>query len=104
MHNFMTHEQTVAWIFLSTALATRIEPTDIRGISMIADGINHAVPTQKELQTSFSWLTQKGLVKKNGKKYCLTIEGEMEFENASKSTVILFEIWQNLENKIKNYV
>ena len=103
MHNFMTHDETVAWIFLSTALATRTEPTNMSGISMVADGINHAVPTQKEFQTSFSFLTRKGLVEKKGKNYSLTVDGKKEFDEASQNTEILLEIWQNLEEKIKNY-
>lgn len=99
----MTEEQIVSWIFLSTALATSTEPSDIRGISIVADGINHAIPTQKELEASLSWLTQNGLVAKKGKKYCLTIEGKIKFENASKSTIIVFEIWKNLEKNIKKF-
>lgn len=99
----MTHDETVAWIFLSTALATRTEPTNMIGISMVADGINHAVPTQKEFQTSFSWLTKNGLVEKKGKKYSLTADGKTEFDKASQNTGNLLEIWQNLEKEIKNY-
>jgi hypothetical protein len=97
----MTQEETFSWIFLSTALATQTEPTDTRGISMVADGINHAVPTEKELQTAFSWLIRKGLVTKQGKKYSLTPEGKVEYEFASKDTKVLFKIWENLEKKIK---
>jgi hypothetical protein len=103
VNNFMTDEKTIAWIFLSTALATGIDPTDTRGISMIADGINHAIPTQKELQTSFSWLTKHGLVAKQEGKYSLTSEGKIIFGNASKDSKILFAIWENLEKLIKNY-
>ena len=99
----MTHEETVAWIFLSTALATRTEPTNMSGISMVADGINHAVPTQKEFQTSFSWLTKNGLVEKKSKKYSLTADGKTEFDKASQNTENLLEIWQKLEKEIKNY-
>ena len=70
---------------------------------MVADGINHAVPTQKEFQTSFSWLTKKGLVEKKGKKYSLTADGKTEFDKASQNTENLLEIWQKLEKEIKNY-
>lgn len=99
----MTHDETVAWIFLSTALATRTEPKNIIGVSMVADGINHAIPTQKEFQTSFSFLTRKGLFEKKGKNYSLTVKGKKEFDEASQTTGILLEIWQNLSKKIKNY-
>ncbi len=103
MHNFMTDEKTIAWIFLATALATETIPTDTRGISMIADGINHAIPTQKELQTSFSWLTRHEFVANREGKYFLTTEGKIIYENASKDTKILFKIWENLEGLIKKY-
>jgi len=99
----MTNDENVAWIFLSTALATRTEPINKSGISMVAAGINHAVPTQKEFQTSFSWLTKNGLVEKKGKKYSLTTEGQTVFDKASQNTGNLLEIWQNQEKEIKKY-
>ncbi len=100
----MTDEQTISWIFLATALATNTKPSDINGISSVADGINHAVPTQKELQTSISWLTKKDLIIKQGKSYELTAKGKFEYETASKNTDKLLAIWKNLEIKFNSYV
>jgi|GEM_PF-1554257 hypothetical protein len=97
MDNLIKQEQTFAWIFLAIALASGTEPTDINGISIVADGINHAVPTQKELQTSVSWLSKQGLIVKQAKTYLLTSEGKLEYENASQHTKILQKILQNLE-------
>jgi hypothetical protein len=99
----MTEEQIISWIFLAIALATSTEPSDINGISMVADGINHAVPTQKELQISIAWLTNKGLVLKHGKSYELTSKGKLEYEAASKNSDKLLTIWKNLEIKLGNY-
>jgi len=82
----MTDKQTISWIFLATALATNTKPTDMNGISMVADGINHVVPTHKELQTSFAWLTKQGLIIKQGKSYELTNKGKLKYEAASKHT------------------
>jgi predicted transcriptional regulator len=96
--------QTISWIFLATALATNTKPTNINGISEVADGINHAVPTQKELQTSISWLTRTELIIKNGKNYELTSKGKSEYETASNKTETLMNIWKNLELKFSNYV
>jgi hypothetical protein len=93
----MTDTQTISWIFLATAIATNTKPTDIGGISSVADGINHAVPTQKELQTSISWLTTQGLIIKQGKNYELTSKGKLEYETASKNTQTLMKIWKNIE-------
>jgi hypothetical protein len=52
----MKEEQVISWIFLAIAIASQNEPTDYKSISMVADGINHAVPTQKELKNSITWL------------------------------------------------
>ena len=70
---------------------------------MIADGINHAIPTHKEMQTSISWLLKNGLVSKVGKKYILTSKGKSDYKMASEETNTLLKIWDNLEQRIKNY-
>lgn len=99
----MTDNQTTAWIFLATAMASQTEPTDFNSISSIADGINHAVPTHKELQTSLTWLTNNGLVTKIGNKYCLTEKGKMDYETASQQTLTLSKVWDNVEAVLKKY-
>jgi predicted transcriptional regulator len=99
----MTDIHTISWIFLATALATNTRPTGISGISSVADGINHAVPTQKELQTSISWLTTQGLIINQGKNYELTSKGKLEYERASKNTHTLMTIWENIELNLKSY-
>ena len=103
MRNFMTNEQTVSWIFLAIALASQEKPTDINGISMIADGINHVVPTHKELQESISWLSRNELIIKHGNKYKLTSKGKEEYQMASENKNKLLEIWKNIEMKFKKY-
>jgi predicted transcriptional regulator len=99
----MTDKQTISWIFLATALATNIKPTDISGISSVADGINHAVSTQKELQTSISWLTRQGLITKQGRNYELSSKGKLEYETASKNTQTIMKIWGNIELNFNSY-
>lgn len=96
-------KRTIAWIYLATAIASETEPADFNGISMIADGINHAVPTQKELQNSTSWLMSKSLIAKVGKKYKLTEKGKEDYATAQEDTKTLLKMWDNLEKKIKNY-
>lgn len=100
----MTDIQTISWIFLATALATNTKPTDIIGISSVTDGINHAVPTHKELQTSISWLTTQGLIIKQGKNYELTSTGKLEYEKASKNTQTIMKIWENIELNLISYI
>ena len=99
----MTEEETISWIFLATVMATQNEPSNANGISMIADGINHDVPTQKELRVSFNWLIKNELLTRNGKKYSATPKGAAIYQNASKKTTNLIETWKELEEKIKNY-
>ena len=48
-------------------------------IEAVADGINHAVPTQKEMDASINWSESKGLFQRSGKKIQLTEEGR-DFE------------------------
>jgi hypothetical protein len=95
--------RTIAWIYLAISMASQTEPADFNGISMTADGINHAVPTQKELQTSTFWLMSKSLVKKVGKKYTLTEKGKEDYATAQVETKTLLKMWDNLEKIIKNY-
>jgi hypothetical protein len=99
----MKEEQTISWIFLATALASQTRPSDFQDIVLVADGINHAVPTHKELQFSLSWLTNQGLINKVGKRYELSQKGKLEYDKASKGISMLLRIWENLELRIKNF-
>ena len=99
----MTNIQTISWIFLATALATKAKPTNLNGISSVADGINHTVPSQKELQTSISWLTTHGLIIKQGRNYELTSKGKLEYEKGSINTKNLLKICKNIELNFNSY-
>lgn len=96
----MTENETRSWIFLATALASQEEPADLNAISMIADGINHAIPTEKELRTSLTWLTNKRLILKQGRKYTLTTIGLTKYNDANSKTKVLLKIWDNLNKKL----
>lgn len=93
----------IAWIYLAVSIASQTKPTDFKGISMIADGINHAVPTQRELQTATSWLINKGLINKVGEKYSLSEKGKEDYNYAQLETKTLLKMWDKLELKINNY-
>jgi len=97
----MTGIQTNSWIFLAIALASQQEPADIKGISQIADGINHAVPTQKELRSSINWLMDHGYIREHNSKYTLTKKGMIDYTFASLNTNIILNIWRNLERQLK---
>ena len=99
----MKESEVVSWIFLSTAFACEREPANFESISQIADGINHAVPTHKELQTSLGWLTKNGLVERSGKKYQLTNSGTELIEQAeSRTNKTILNIWDELTKEIEN--
>ena len=100
----MTYKQTISWIFLSTAIASQKEPANFASISNIADGINHAIPTHKELQTSLTWLTQTGLIIKLGNKYSLTERGRLDYEESSKNSRTVLNIWENVKTRLNRYV
>ncbi len=96
----MTNSQTISWIFVSIALASQKEPASFDGISSVADGINHAVPTHKELQSSITWLTNRGLIEKIGNRYKLTSKGKEEFVTSTKSNNLM-SIWKACEARIQ---
>lgn len=98
----MKESQTISWIFLATAMASQVEPAKFSDISQIADGINHAVPTQKKLQASVSWLVKNDLLVKNGNKYSLTEAGIRMYEGAHNDSKFVSQIWTNLEKEIEN--
>jgi len=97
----MTELQTISWVFLAIALASEKEPASIKQIAEIADGINHAVPTQKELKSSIGWLINSAYIKEQNSKYSLTKTGIIEYNFASLNTKLLLNIWRNLERQLK---
>jgi hypothetical protein len=97
----MEDVKTISWIFLAASLASEVTPAKLESISTIADGINHAVPTQKELQYSIRWLTIKNLVVKESGKYFLSEDGRKLIKQAKNKSNLLISIWKDLENSIK---
>ncbi len=97
----MEDSQVISWIFLSTAMASEAEPARHDSISMIADGINHLIPSHYELQNSLKWLINNGLVVKVGKgKYNLTEFGKAIIDNCDAKTSTIDSKWRALENQI----
>jgi hypothetical protein len=96
----MREGEIISWIFLAIAMGSKIEPINIKGISQIADGINHAVPTQKEFQLALHFLIDNGLIEKQGEKFNLTKKGIIQYNFATMNTNITLNIWRNLERQI----
>jgi len=86
----------ISWIFLSIAYGSQKEPIDYRGISQIADGINHAIPNQKELQLSVKWLLTTGLITNVSKRFELTKFGSSIMETASANEKTSMGLWKRL--------
>lgn len=97
----MSDTTTISWIFLAIGLASEKSPADYKSIIQIADGINHAVPTDKEIQTSIKWLLSNDLILKNRKKYLLTESGDKLLNDAKVKAKTLMKIWDNLKVKIQ---
>lgn len=98
----MTEAQIVAWIFYSVAGASGPGPADFRGISTVADGINHAVPTHKELQSSLSWLQLVALVAQLDHRYALTSQGEVVMNEARQKANTTMSVWKELTAKMEH--
>jgi len=96
-------DDTTSLIFLATAVASRTERADFRAIAKVADGINHYQPKQKEFDSAIAWLINAGLVRKQGLKYSLTSEGQLNYDEASKESSVLFDVWDNLQIILKKY-
>jgi hypothetical protein len=96
----MNPSQLYSWIFLATGLASKIQTASFSEISLIADGINHAVPTHKQMQTATNWLIKKGFLLKEGARYRLTTAGEAELSHAAMNSNVLLSIWKILETRI----
>lgn len=88
---------------MATAFASEKAPANVNAISQLADGINHAIPTHEELQSSLRWLTEQGLVQKEAKGYQLTQSGIQIIEAAKRRTnSIIVNIWDELTNELES--
>lgn len=83
----MSDKEIVAWIFLAIAMASQTDKSKLESIMMIADGINHAIPTHQELQFSIRWLLKNKLVEKFGKLYSLSETGDDIYRKTNSNTI-----------------
>jgi len=95
----MTSAQTYSWIFYAAGLASQKLPATFADVMIVADGINHAVPTQKEIRSSVSWSISQGLISKIGKKLILSKEGISLLNDASASSGTAYGVWKYIEKR-----
>ena len=93
--------ETISWILLAISIASQSSSTTFKEILQVADGINHAIPTQKEMQTSIIWLITNELIIKDGKKYTLSENGKNLNDSAKKQSKVLMKMWKHLESELK---
>jgi hypothetical protein len=92
----MDEPRTLAWIMYAIALASQKEPANFAAISEIADGINHAVPTHKELQTSIRWLQANGMAQKHASGYILSNQGLEVMASIRQRHSTASQVWSAL--------
>lgn len=96
----MDEPTTIAWIFCAVAMASENGPANRREISLVADGINHAVPTHNEMESSLSWLKTAGFIKADDRKaFSLSSDGKNLYVNAAAGQSIT-ECWAKLSEVI----
>jgi hypothetical protein len=71
----MRDTKTISWIFLAVANASEEAPADYKCLIEAADAINHAIPTNRELQDSIDWLLRNDLILIEESKYALSKTG-----------------------------
>ena len=97
----MNEPRTIAWIFYATELASGKGAADFHSISQLADGINHAVPTQKEMHSSLSWLRAAGLVMETSRKFQITAKGRDILSSAHADSTTTSQVWVRLAQEIE---
>jgi predicted transcriptional regulator len=93
----MTDAETFSWILLSVDErgSTR------RQISELADGINHAVPTHREMETSLRWLLQRGLIREDDSGFALTDAGRALIARFRSPTRPIMQTWEAVSEAVQ---
>ena len=87
--------KTLAWILLAVPETGGSR----RDLLALADAINHAVPTERELSESWKWLHDHALVVKLGSQYSLTESGRTFVSSARRARIL--ETWAAVEKQLE---
>ncbi len=85
----MTDSETFAWILLSVPE----RGGKLQDLIVMADAINHAIPTHRELQRSLGWLKSHGFVVKEGRNFLLTELGTDLLARAKSTKQTMMRTW-----------
>jgi hypothetical protein len=93
----MTDAETFSWILLSVHErgGTR------RQIYEVADAINHAVPTNREMDMSLRWLLQRGLIREDRNHFALTDAGAALIARFRRPTRPIMQTWDAVSGFIQ---
>jgi len=100
----MDEPRTYAWIFYAVEMASGREPADYAAISEMADGINHAVPSHRELQASLAWLREAGLVAQYGRRYAVTPLGIALVAQCREGCTTIPQVWRRITEAFESQV
>jgi len=92
--------RTQAWILYSVAIASGKAPASRTDISAAADAINHAVPTQQELNGALQRLAAFQLVEPRGNFHALTPSGMALFRAAQTGRSTVTAVWAALTSEL----
>ena len=75
----------------------------------MADAINHAIPTDIELNSSLEWLQSNGLIQKRNERYVRTEAAQALFKEAEKKrdrrrrgkNMNYFQQWDLIEEELR---
>jgi hypothetical protein len=96
----MDETTTIAWIFYAVEMGSSKGPANRQSISLLADAINHAVPTHEEVEFSLKWLLDSKLLLKERKSFRLSPEGRSLFAKASNEHKYVQSVWERLAAEI----
>lgn len=96
MFSDVTLAATYSWIFCAIGLGPINRPAQFQDIVEVADGINHAIPTSQEFDSSIDWLELNSLIKCYGEAYELTSKGKDILGETSRD---VFSIMKAVEEK-----
>lgn len=93
-------ERSDAWIFLCIPLEG--PGTDRKSILGTADYINHAVPTEQELEGALTRGTEAGLIASRDERYFFSEKYRKQMKKIFKSSKNIFKVWDEMEKFLNN--
>lgn len=71
-----------AWLFQAITIASHEKPASLTDIIAVADGVNHAMPTDDELHGAFARLSRGGLIHEVSEHFQLSDAVPLKVRNA----------------------